>query len=347
MFMNEDPSEFIREYQEQLQKERQEKINENIVRINEFFTECESKNISVCLDNINHTNSSGVTAEREDLLIKYFQQIELDKEGLVSWNYLKEKGSLHPTQAGFVKFENCYVMASKYFRRNYSSEDSYLPNFIELFWSMNDPEIDAYISLDTDILRIDSAVSSYMERDVWFGAPFKISISEISDGIAKLVPTPGLDEFMYSWFFNDVEDVDIAWSTKDKIKTFQCYEFKSDKVTVNIGNVTYHPVRYIHAEYDCEKMCFRHFDGAIQLYTVEEYIDRAGSDFNYNKKNDNQIKAMSMKLFKLNGSISVDIWVEYCCHFFSGNPLVYEYYSGEYPEHVKEAIERFKEAHNK
>lgn len=59
-------------------------------------------------------------------------------------------------------------------------------------------------------------------------------------------------------------------------------------------------------------------------------------------KNPAHIKARSRKVFKINGSLATEDWVEFCCHFFAGNPLVYEYFDGNYPRYVDEALERIR-----
>lgn len=76
---------------------------------------------------------------------------------------------------------------------------------------------------------------------------------------------------------------------------------------------------------------FRHFDGAIQLFTEEEYFQRRDSDFNMTMKNSAHIKARSSKVFKINGPLKTEAWVDFCCHFYTASPLTFEYYSGEYP----------------
>ena len=102
-------------------------------------------------------------------------------------------------------------------------------------------------------------------------------------------------------------------------------------------------MRYAHAEFDLEQNYFRHFDGAIHFYTQEEYYDRRDSDFNYNSKNDVKIKTLSEKIFKFNGKIGIEFWIEFLGHFMTGNPLVIEYFEGKYPEHIENIIRKNKE----
>ncbi len=58
--------------------------------------------------------------------------------------------------------------------------------------------------------------------------------------------------------------------------------------------------------------------------------------------NSRHIKPMSKKMFKLNGAINVDDWVELSSHFFSANPLMFEYFNGEYPDHIVNILEKLR-----
>ena len=57
-------------------------------------------------------------------------------------------------------------------------------------------------------------------------------------------------------------------------------------------------------------------------------------------KNSAHIKARSSKVFKINGPLKTVAWVDLCCHFYTANPLTFEYFSGEYPKHVTEILKR-------
>ena len=59
-------------------------------------------------------------------------------------------------------------------------------------------------------------------------------------------------------------------------------------------------------------------------------------------KNSAHIKARSSKVFKINGPLGTKDWVEFCCHFYTANPLTFEYFSGAYPKHVIESLDRIR-----
>ena len=115
------------------------------------------------------------------------------------------------------------------------------------------------------------------------------------------------------------------------------YEIKNSETKTYYKNKEYYPVRYIHAEYDLISKSFRHFDGALQLLTEKEYYQLFTENV-YETKNQKLIKAKSLKLFKINGQINIDLWQDFCCHFLSGNPLIHEYFTGKLPDNIEDAI---------
>ncbi len=57
-------------------------------------------------------------------------------------------------------------------------------------------------------------------------------------------------------------------------------------------------------------------------------------------KHSDHIKARSKKVFKLNGPLETRNWVDLCCHFYTANPLTFEYFTGSYPEHVTDIVNK-------
>ncbi len=134
--------------------------------------------------------------------------------------------------------------------------------------------------------------------------------------------------------------LDVKWSESDEIKTFQSLELKTEDVQLEIDGQSYFPARYLHAEFDITTNCFRHFDGAVQFFLRDEYFQRRDSDFNMTAKNADHIKARSKKVFKLNGPLKADLWVELCCQFYAANPLTFEYFTGAYPQHITNILKK-------
>lgn len=136
----------------------------------------------------------------------------------------------------------------------------------------------------------------------------------------------------------------MYWYTYDEIKVFQALEFKQPSITININEVKYFPVRYVHAEFDMNSKVFRHFDGALQLYTEDEYFERRDNNFNTKTKGEYQVKSKSKKLFKINGDLSVEDWIKFTSHFFAKNPLILEYFEGKEPDYLIPYLNAFKKS---
>lgn len=315
-----------------------EKLADNADLIYSFTKFCETKGVILSADNFKYIQIIGIVACYPNLVGKLCSDFSKDKEGLVDFNFLTKRFDRHPHAEGFLYSDNFMLMAHPYFRREFYPNNNFAPRFTDLFWRLNQADIDAYISLDFDRVRINVNNSTYKEFDTWYGAQFNNDINSICDGVSKLRPPLDIDDFTNSFVFADTYSLDIKWETKGKIKIFQAEEFKTDKKKIHKDGQEFFPVRYIHAEFDMEKNSFRHFDGAVHFYNSNEYYNRRESDFNYNSKNNFKIKTASEKLFKMNGNISTATWIEFTSHFLTGNPLVFEYFEGKYPVHVSEYL---------
>ncbi|MFR9546305.1 MAG: hypothetical protein SNJ09_04435 [Rikenellaceae bacterium] len=329
----------MEQYYQGLKDEAKLELENNSQLVSNFVSQCNNQGIKLTSDNISYTRVIGIVADYPNLTLQLLNSA-LDKDGLVSVKYLRENFDLSMVaRIVYMKADNYMFFPSHYFRRGYAKDNNFAPRFCEIFLALSNNDIDSYIKLDKNRVKLDNSI--YCERDSWYGAKFNRDISSLADGVVTLRPSLGLSEFIISSFFANVYSLDIKWSTKDNIKTFVAEEVKIESVCEVIDGVTYYPARYIHAEFDLTKGCFRHFDGAIHLYTEDEYCQRLGFDMNFNSKNDKLIKPKSEKLFKMNGKIDVETWQLFVSHFFTGNPLVFEYFEGEYPDNIKQIVDHY------
>lgn len=345
--MSEELTEFEKEYKQSLLEEEQEELANHADIIRSFKEYMLQLNVVLEDSNFRFYRTSGVLATYPNITSFLHPNLINDKEGLLSFRNLCNSFERKPWMNGYLYASNFMLIANPYFRRGFHDINNFAPRFVEIFWNFNDPEIESFIALDNNQVRIDLDDNPYMELDTWYGAKFDKEIKNIPDDIVKIRPPSDLDGAHIRFFFSSAYSLDIKWATtKGSIKSFQAEEFKMDEIKINIGDIEYFPVRYIHAEYDLEKGYFRHFDGAIHFYTETEYYQRRDSDFNYNDKSQNHIKPLSKKLFKLNGNISTDVWLQLSCHFFTGNPLIFEYFEGCYPKYILEMMEMVRARNN-
>lgn len=326
-----------------MEEERQRELAEHADLIHAFKTFATSKGIQLSDDNFDYLQTIGIVAQAPGLLTSLLPEVSPDRDGLLSFDDLAKYCSPDKFQSGYLNAPKFVAMAHPHFRRGFYECNNFAPRFLDLFWGYRNPEVTRYIALDEQRVRVDVDGPGYMEADTWFGAPFNRDVSLIPDGMVKLRPPLDIKESHISFFFANAYCLDIKWATKENIKSFQAVEFKTESIKTQFDTSTeYFPARYLHAEFDLNQGVFRHFDGAVQYYTEDEYFKRRDSDFNYNFKNREQIKSKSKKLFKLNGKIEIDDWVEFSCHFLAANPLGHEYFSGSYPKHLVDVLDKIR-----
>lgn len=299
-----------------------------------------ARGVALNSDSFSYVQTIGIVASFPGLAKKMLAFAPSERDGLFAYEEIAH--CLPPDQLneGYFVGKDYMLMAHPCYRRRMHPMANWAPRFVDLFWRLDSPGIRKFIAIDDDRLRINVDGSAYMEADTWYGAPFNQDISKIRNGTIKIRPPLDLSPHYVDMFFAQTYCLDIKWSESDGIKTFQALEVKTQDTQVVADGQIYFPARYLHAEFDLSSGAFRHFDGAIQLFTESEYLRRRDSDFNVTFKNNEHIKARSKKVFKINGSLPVDSWVELCCHFFTANPLTFEYFTGAYPEHITEIVSK-------
>ncbi|WP_107801916.1 hypothetical protein [Nitrosomonas oligotropha] len=306
----------------------------------EHFTQVAASNgVMLDLDAFSYIQTIGIVATAPGLANKLLNITPSERDGLFAYSEIAQRLPPNRFLEGYFVGKDYMLMAHPCYRRCMHPMANWAPRFVDLFWRFDSPNIKKFIAIDEDRVRINVDRSAYREKDTWYGAPFNEDIGKIKNGTIKLRPSLDLESHcIINDIFAQTYCLDIKWSEANQIKTFQALEIKTRDIQIIADDQTYFPARYLHAEFDLSTGYFRHFDGAIQFFTEEEYLRRRNSDFNITFKNHEHIKARSKKVFKLNGSLNVDSWVEFCCHFFTANPLTFEYFTGAYPEYVTDTV---------
>lgn len=334
--------EMMMRYLADMEKVSRERLAEAADLIAKFTALAASKGVILGAESFEYIQTTGIVAKAKGIARTLLGSIKTDRDGLLPFNEIANRYPPSRHCEGCFAGPDFILMAHPCYRRGMHSINNWAPRFIELFWRFEGPDIEKYIALDEDRVRIDVDGAGYFEADTWYGAPFDEDIRNIKPGVVKLRPPLDLESRHLPFFFAGAYCLDVKWSESEGIKSFQALEMKTEDVRINVGGLYYFPARYLHAEFDLVANCFRHFDGAIQLFTEEEYFQRRDYDFNMPMKNSLHIKARSSKVFKINGPLRTEDWVKFCCHFYAGNPLTFEYFSGEYPKHTTDALERIR-----
>lgn len=321
------------EYINNLRETEKIKLIDNSSLIKSFKEYCSKKGIKLNDNHFKYSPAVGIVAEYPNILKILCNKIKIDNEGLHDYKKLESFYKKSPHADGYFYGDNFMLMVHQYFRRSFSFLGGFSPCFIEKFWRYNNSEVEKSIRLDSNRVRIDVNEFAYTTKDFWFMPPFSKEIIEIKDGPGKLTPPLYLDPFKITGFFNDAYSLNTEWKTVESIKIFQAEEFKTESTTIDLKGKQYFPARYIHAEYNLLERQFRHFDGAIFLYSKQEYLTRRHLGFTSGNKS-KKTNEESIKLFKFNGNIDVNSFIEFSEYFFSMNPLIYEYFHDEYPPYI-------------
>lgn len=323
-----------------LEHQSRERLTEAADLIGAFTALAASKGVILNAESFEYIPTTGIVAKAQGIARALLGPIWTERDGLLPFNEIANRLPFSTHTEGCFAGPEFVLMAHPCFRRGMHPANNWAPRFIDLFWRFDEPDVEKYIALDENRVRIDIDRPGYVELDKWYGAPFKEDIRETKSGIVKLLPPVNLESWHVSFFFADAYCLDIKWSESDGIKSFHALEIKTEGVRMNFEGQHYFPARYLHAEFDIAANCFRHFDGAIQLFTEDEYFQRRDADFNMTMKNLVHIKARSCKVFMMKGPLKTADWVEFCCHFYAANPLTFEYFCGEYPKHITGILEK-------
>lgn len=310
--------------------------------IESFINDCFDKGIYLSQDNFSFVDRIGVVVKSPNILGSLNTILKQDKDYLVNYRQLREQFRCKPFNAGYFYCESYIAMASHLFRRSLFPDNHWSPGLIYLITNIHNPDIDISVAVDFDCVKIDVNDSCYREKDTWYGAKYSDEISSIKDGDVKLAPPLDLSKHHCECFFNNCFCLDISWTSNENIKTFQAIEFQHDDFTIELYGKQVYPAKYFHSEFDLKTTTFRHVDAAIHFYSEEEYYNRRDKNFDFYRKGNQNDKASSTKLFKLNGIIEQNLWEQLCSLFFHANPLLFEYFEERLPDYLVEILEKIR-----
>ncbi|GIB68376.1 hypothetical protein VCSRO188_3650 [Vibrio cholerae] len=308
--------------------------------IDDFIQYCKSFGLNLVQDNFSYSYRVGLTANSKGIVQRLYPELRVDKDGLIDFDLIRSQGLYSFRNVGYLFGPKFTILASPLYRRGFHPDSNWDSGFLKEFWFYGNYSSKCYIALDLDRVRLPSDKSIYFEKDYWFGPKFLDDIASISDGVTRHVVPLDVNSTQRLLVFNDAYSIEVKWETTGNKKTFQLIEFREDTMVVDAEGGKLHPAKYLHAEFDLSKNTFTHFDGAIQLFNTQEYFQIRDCFFTNARNTSNQVKGKYHKLFKINDMIPTEDWVEFVGLFCSHNPLIYEYFTGELPEFMKQQLEK-------
>ena len=147
-------NDYIEEYQKQLLIEQEEGLNNKSDFIQQFIKYCQTKNIIITEGDFAYSHAVGVTANLPDIIKQLDPNLIPDKEGLFEFSALTARFKTLPFAPGTLILKDYILLADSLFRRDFSKIANFAPRFIELFWKFNQHNIQKYISLDVNRVRL-------------------------------------------------------------------------------------------------------------------------------------------------------------------------------------------------
>lgn len=219
---------------------------------------------------------------------------------------------------GGIKYGDFVLHYHQFLRRGFSSNPNF--NFLGTFAnyrSRTKTQNRFRIAIDHRRLMRFVDYQQTMELDTWYGPHFNPDDLDDLTKIGLTVvgrsnPSPfnsnySLLKTEFLWKANEAESV----------KTLEIEEIASNSDSTD----NWHINRYVHAERDIIRRTFRHFDAAAKVYPHSSYEQRLIETM------PNQIRpAHYIKLFRIDGEISLDDWLSLLSMFYKGNEMIVEYF---------------------
>jgi hypothetical protein len=272
--------------------------------------------------------SSNIT---ESEVIKIYPELLdlIDDDGLL---YIDERFGLLD---GGVEYKDHILHYHQFLRRGYGSNPNFdfLNRFIRFYYKTR-PDNTFRIAIDHHRIMPKEFFQRIVEMDTWYGPKFdKSKLDDINTTgltvVKRSQPSP------FDFFFGKLDRTEFFWSYRDGVKTFEVEEISGKELFYD----PYYLNKYVHSERDVSLKLLRHFDGAVKVYLQENYDNRLISQMPKEFKSYKKIK-----LFRIDGDIDIDEWIELIALFYKGNEMIIEYFNPEQFEQMfGENIRKYKE----
>lgn len=248
-------------------------------------------------------------------VIKIYPEIrdKLDKDNLL---YLDKEFKMFD---GGIEYKDHILHYHQFLRRGYYSNPNFdfLSRFRGYYYQTRDRNR-FRIAIDHHRIMPREFYQQLGERDVWYGPKFDKQMIDDRNAIGFTVhkrSKPSLFDMS-----GNLEQTEFYWSYKNGIKTFEIEEVSGKD---NLFD-SYYLNRYFHAERDINEKILRHCDGAVKVYLQKDYEERIASTIPREFKSFKKVK-----LFRIDGDIDVDEWIELLSLFYKGNEMIIEYFNPE------------------
>jgi hypothetical protein len=214
------------------------------------------------------------------------------------------------------------IPPSMFLRRYYSAS----PNFVFLRrlgrFAAEQRESQVAVALNTAHCAPVTETMAVFEEDYWYGPPF--ALQRIHDptwtGVTRHWTQPPGEPLHYP-----VAVTEFVWQLDSPtLKSLQIEEtyYPMDTEWNPQDDKPWFINRYVHSIRDMAAHSFVHLDGAVKLFDKANYDPY--------KRRSKRAALHYKKLFRIDGVISDDDWMQLVAHYLRGNDHVHEYFGAEF-----------------
>jgi hypothetical protein len=271
-------------------------------------------------------------------VLRVYPELEerLDDDGLL---VVDEDLSL--MDAG-IDYKNHILHYHQFFRNGYhgSPSSDFLWRFRQ-YHSESNARNKFRIAIDHRRLMPKEAYAEMIQLSQWFGPEFgqdKLDDPEVVGLAVVKRDEPDLFRLLGS-ADSSLDRTEFFWKRKDRVKTLEIEEISTGGHLFD----SYHLNKYVHSERDMRDQRLRHFDGALKCYTKDRYAKRLSLYMPHEER-----CLRKIKLFRIDGNVDPERWLDMIGHFYWGNEMVLEYFDSEkYHRIYDEKIELHRESRNR
>ncbi len=264
---------------------------------------------------INENTKSSAVLEIYPELENFF-----DKDGLLN---ISDDFILYD---GGIEYKKHILHYHQLLRRGYTSNPNFdfTARFLQ-YYQKTKPNNSFRVAIDHHRIMTKEFYSQIIELDTWFGPSF--NKTKIDDPAAIGLTVVKRNKNSLFGLTNKLDYTEFFWSYRDGIKTFEIEEISDQDYCFEDYNFN----RYIHSERDIENKVTRHIDGAVKVYLKNTYAGRKNSHI------PKEIKCYKkVKLWRIDGDIDLDSWINLISFFYKGNEMILEYFN---PDEFRQTFE--------
>lgn len=266
----------------------------------------------------------------ESEVLKAYPELggRFDKDGLLP---VDSEFVLHD---GGIEYRDHILHYHQLLRRGYASNPNFdfLGRFMRYYQRSNASNT-FRIAIDHRRIMPKEFYARIVECDTWYGPTFDTNKLDDPNYVGLTVVARNKNSLFEMTC--SLDRTEFFWSHKNGVKTFQVEEIAGDSYTFD----QYYFNRYVHSERDISTRAFRHLDGAVKVYLKDSFHKRKETFLP-----DEYRSYRKVKLWRIDGEVDLDDWIDLTSFFFKCNEMIVEYFNPKQFEQMFELrVRDFKE----